>query len=325
MPKTLNNSSNIGAHGKLSTFKKPALALSALLIIGAGFAVTHCSLGSKSQTSISEVAANQTAPTSNLIIPPSSSDSATTTIPAQKDSAKALIDCFKKAYPQTVSNASTTSELVLNNGKKLALGDETQRNFQEQLNHASLFDQVSQHYPLDFSIPAENFDPGRIRNDAFFSAMYGASSNEIQARLESIVWQPSGQKIMFNKINGAAQALQNAGQTIAADASLAKYVQQTLGTFNYRNIAGTKRLSNHSYGIAIDFKLPAALHKYWQWDGCKENQTCAFPTKILQDENLQKVVSIFEKNGFIWGGKWYHYDSVHFEYRPELLEPNCHI
>jgi hypothetical protein len=84
-------------------------------------------------------------------------------------------------------------------------------------------------------------------------------------------------------------------------------------------------LSNHSYGIAIDFKLPAALHKYWQWDGCKENQTCAFPTKIVQDENLQKVVSIFEKNGFIWGGKWYHYDSVHFEYRPELLEPNCHI
>ncbi|MEJ2663631.1 MAG: M15 family metallopeptidase, partial [Spirochaetia bacterium] len=27
----------------------------------------------------------------------------------------------------------------------------------------------------------------------------------------------------------------------------------------------------------------------------------------------------FEKYGFIWGGKWYHYDTMHFEYRPELL------
>ena len=27
----------------------------------------------------------------------------------------------------------------------------------------------------------------------------------------------------------------------------------------------------------------------------------------------------FETHGFIWGGKWYHYDTMHFEYRPELL------
>src|SRR5262245_1812136 len=27
----------------------------------------------------------------------------------------------------------------------------------------------------------------------------------------------------------------------------------------------------------------------------------------------------FEKYGFIWGGHWYHYDTMHFEYRPELL------
>jgi peptidoglycan LD-endopeptidase CwlK len=28
---------------------------------------------------------------------------------------------------------------------------------------------------------------------------------------------------------------------------------------------------------------------------------------------------VFEKHGFIWGAKWYHYDTMHFEYRPELL------
>ena len=28
---------------------------------------------------------------------------------------------------------------------------------------------------------------------------------------------------------------------------------------------------------------------------------------------------IFEKHGFIWGGRWYHYDTMHFEYRPEMI------
>jgi peptide methionine sulfoxide reductase MsrA len=32
-----------------------------------------------------------------------------------------------------------------------------------------------------------------------------------------------------------------------------------------------------------------------------------------------EIVEIFEKHGFIWGGKWYHYDTMHFEYRPEII------
>jgi hypothetical protein len=31
------------------------------------------------------------------------------------------------------------------------------------------------------------------------------------------------------------------------------------------------------------------------------------------------VVGIFEENGFLWGGKWPWYDTMHFEYRPEIL------
>ena len=42
-------------------------------------------------------------------------------------------------------------------------------------------------------------------------------------------------------------------------------------------------------------------------------------TRSLAD--FAKIVEIFERHGFIWGGKWYHYDTMHFEYRPELLPP----
>ncbi|WP_228384801.1 M15 family metallopeptidase [Campylobacter pinnipediorum] len=33
-------------------------------------------------------------------------------------------------------------------------------------------------------------------------------------------------------------------------------------------------------------------------------------------------MDIFEKNGFIWGGRWKHFDTMHFEYRPEFLDNN---
>ena len=38
-----------------------------------------------------------------------------------------------------------------------------------------------------------------------------------------------------------------------------------------------------------------------------------------RDRMPPEIVDIFERHGFIWGGKWYHYDTMHFEYRPELL------
>jgi hypothetical protein len=32
------------------------------------------------------------------------------------------------------------------------------------------------------------------------------------------------------------------------------------------------------------------------------------------------VIEAFERGGFLWGGKWFLFDNMHFEYRPELLE-----
>jgi hypothetical protein len=44
------------------------------------------------------------------------------------------------------------------------------------------------------------------------------------------------------------------------------------------------------------------------------------PVQIVYKNRIPlELVAIFEKHGFIWGGKWYHYDTMHFEYRPELL------
>jgi hypothetical protein len=82
----------------------------------------------------------------------------------------------------------------------------------------------------------------------------------------------------------------------------------------WRKVKGTNRLSLHSFVIAIDLNITKSSS--WEWD-CK----CTDEHRILAPHTSkipQIIIDTFEKYGFIWGGKWYHYDTMHFEYRPEL-------
>ncbi len=67
----------------------------------------------------------------------------------------------------------------------------------------------------------------------------------------------------------------------------------------------------HSYAAAID--LNARLSDYWLWTKRQQGKF-AWVNRMPFD-----IVDIFERFGFIWGGKWYHYDTMHFEYRPEII------
>jgi hypothetical protein len=195
----------------------------------------------------------------------------------------------------------------------------------ELLNQADLMTQMAQPYPagMPASLPGPHQDPGRMRSEALFKALYGHSALEVQSHLVSVPWAPNGRSLMFNRLHGAAPALQRVGQALAENPALAAYVRKPMGSFHWRPIAGTTRKSMHSFGAAVDFALPRRLGHYWQWRGCTEDGPCPYPEAVLRDTLLQQVVAAFEKEGFIWGGKWAHYDTVHFEYRPELVGPSC--
>jgi hypothetical protein len=98
---------------------------------------------------------------------------------------------------------------------------------------------------------------------------------------------------------------------------------KTIGSvqsFNWRKVAGTNRKSNHSYGIAIDI-LPKKYRKktiYWSWEQEKNKDWMLLPQSSLWTPP-DAVVKIFLAEGFIWGGHWDKYDTMHFEYRPELI------
>lgn len=121
---------------------------------------------------------------------------------------------------------------------------------------------------------------------------------------------------MFNAQNGAAKALESVGRELAALLSKRPQLRQYLfplgGTFLWRDIAGTSRLSPHSWGIAIDLNPKHA--SYW-----RGKKMAGQGVEILRSRYPQEIVEIFERHGFIWGGKWSHFDLMHFEYRPELI------
>ncbi len=94
----------------------------------------------------------------------------------------------------------------------------------------------------------------------------------------------------------------------------------SVGGYVWRNIAGSANRSLHSFGIAIDVQPRSfqGKHAYWRWTADLQNDWWAVPhTERYQIP--EAVIAAFESQGFFWGGKWFLYDQIHFEYRPEII------
>jgi hypothetical protein len=91
--------------------------------------------------------------------------------------------------------------------------------------------------------------------------------------------------------------------------------------YSWRQIAGTQRMSYHSLGLAVDIQPKRLGGKaiYWLWEMERNKDWMLVPLEKRWNPP-HHVIEAFEKEGFIWGGKWPVYDNMHFEYRPELHE-----
>lgn len=229
------------------------------------------------------------------------------------DQLLAKLEILKKHYAEHIT-AIEENFIIFKDGGKIRIDDGIKKDHQQKLKQADIEDMLSQIYPVgkcnDGRMTKDN-DPGRIRNDAFFRQIFASSKSQTEKKLNVIDW--FGTKLKFTSLNNADTALMKVRDELAGHKNLRKYLTPSAGTFNWRNIAGTKRLSVHSFAAAIDINVKHA--DYWRWAGGKPGQVKPYKNKIPG-----KIIEIFEKHGFIWGGKWYHYDTMHFEYRPALIE-----
>ena len=218
-------------------------------------------------------------------------------------------DALVRAYPNQISGRDDTG-IVLRDGTRQNLSDgKTDKSFDEKLKNASLIDQLSLPYPKGVLTkpPGPQDDPGRFRNTAFFDKMYGdCDKGETQKHLTDIRWFTG--KVRVTTVNGVAERLRAVAMEIDhLPKNIKRYAYPSAGAFNCRVVKDTGKRSMHAYGAAID--INTAFSDYWLW------RKGGYRNRIPYE-----IVEIFERHGFIWGGKWGHFDTMHFEYRPEFFD-----
>src|SRR5262249_55203717 len=104
--------------------------------------------------------------------------------------------------------------------------------------------------------PDKNSDPGRVRFEPLFVAIYGdCKKNEVAKNLRNIDWLPrhAGGRVSITKVNGVDLALDAVSKELdELPSELMKYLKPSSGTYNCRSVAGSSVRSMHGYGAAID-------------------------------------------------------------------------
>lgn len=214
---------------------------------------------------------------------------------------------LKRAYPEAIFSISEQI-LTWQDGSEMPV----------QEGAPSLADQI-----VNVKYGDEISDAGRTRYQPFFLKMYGESKEEVEKNLLSFFWMPQvfGHRypLLATTVNDVYEKLLAISSELEAlPPAYYPYLDNPSGTYRWRHIAHTQRLSLHSFGIAID--LNTSYSHYWQWDLKKEGRPISESEPLIYRNHIpMEIVGIFEKHGFIWGGRWQHYDTMHFEYRPELL------
>lgn len=261
-----------------------------------------------------------------------------------------LLYVFKKAYPTVKFNSEYDSEkkdfkitVLVKDGEKIKqtelywcesrfLPENSLKNkenyrkmlykYQKEAKDPSTFTQEEIEKIKTFT-SKENRSNGAIDPPFLFNAIYDC---ETRAATESHIVKVPFLTKSVNVHEKIAEPLKRISKKIMAlprDAKMEKFLSTLTRTdgFAWRTVRDTQSRSYHSIGLAIDV-LPKGYYQkiiYWSWQKqLRPNDWFMTPLEKRWSPP-QKVIDIFNDEGFIWGGTWAVWDNMHFEYHPELL------
>lgn len=221
-------------------------------------------------------------------------------------------ECVKRYYPQVVSISD--NQVLLKNGNSFVWDDGKRKDYDEMILSPDMNDAFTYPYPFSGNVTNRNEDTSRIRHLGFYKAIYGENEEEVKEHLVQVPWFKeyfNESFIVVTSANGVDKAFERVIQRLSNIQQAYYQFLSDQDAFYWRTIADSPNLSPHSFGIALD--INTQFSKYWLWDKKERNE--------YQYENQipLEIVRAFEEEGFIWGGRWWHYDTMHFEYRPEII------
>jgi len=242
-----------------------------------------------------------------------------------------ILLAFIKAYPKKIKNVEFINDdwVIQIDEKRFYFADN--RFIPEELHERQ--DEYRQFesyiYPWKGTVSERNYayrNPGStsIGSHFLFDALY-LSQTEDESWECQVKYSFLGVKMLVHShikplLDKIAEQIYTEAET---DPSINEWIAELMtspptSSWNWRNIRGaSSSRSNHAYGIAIDLapREYNGRYTFWQWHW--------HAAVTLTDEIFylppKKVINIFEEHGFLWGGNWDLYDTMHFEYRPEIL------
>jgi hypothetical protein len=161
------------------------------------------------------------------------------------------------------------------------------------------------------------------RDSSFFDTIWDARTRkQAQGNLASISFL--GKRLQVHKALTGRLAKVEARIMEAAktDPEVKGWINEigSVAAWNWRSIRGTGVRSFHAYAVALDIqpKDYKDLHAYWQWSAVFDKKWYDVPYS-RRWHPPDSVIEAFEAHGFCWGGKWDLFDTMHFEYRPEIM------
>ncbi|MDR0641796.1 MAG: M15 family metallopeptidase [Treponema sp.] len=160
------------------------------------------------------------------------------------------------------------------------------------------------------------------RSQHFYDTLWRASSrNEAWDRVKSLRFLGRPVYVHYSILEELALVEERIIAESRTNGEIKRWIDslEVLDGWNWRSIADTQSRSFHAYGAALDL-LPKSGGKesYWAWTSRTKSDWWTVPySQRLHPPDV--VIKAFEAYGFVWGGKWMYYDTMHFEYRPEIF------
>ena len=208
---------------------------------------------------------------------------------------------------------------------------------EEALNRAHLYSPIAfyNNYPVDlqpWTAPSpeeaarlENFAEQRAtvmpaRAPYFFNTLYRAHDRqESYDRVKTLRFLGTQIIVHYSILEALSLVEERILAASRTDPQVRNWIAniESMTGWFWRNIVGSASRSFHSYGVAIDIlaRSTGGRAVFWQWAG---------PNwfNITHEQRFHPpdaVIKAFESYGFVWGGKWLFFDTMHFEYRPEVF------
>jgi len=207
--------------------------------------------------------------------------------------------------------------IYFQDGRMLGEGHLGQADQYDPFFYAYSLEPLEEPPPLEDS-PAQSVD--------VLEVFFGRSESEIRRHCESVTFL--NRRLFVNTL--AVEPLQAVQREILAaadrDKKVARWIEalEVAYSFMDKGIAGSTSRSYHTWGLAVDL-IPESYdgkQVYWRWSRVYNRQGWHRIPLAERWSPPPAVVKAFERHGFVWGGKWAHFDTMHFEYRPEILYYN---